>query len=61
VDIGGYPLIPLAKKIVFHLGIVSAGFWVPIFWGHFEALNNIFWGLGAQVTTKDIDLGQLLE
>jgi hypothetical protein len=58
VDIGGHPPIPLARKIVFHLGSFSAVFRVPNFWGHFEALNDVFWGFGAQVTVKGTDLGQ---
>jgi hypothetical protein len=49
VDINGHAPIPLARKIVFHLGIFSAVFRVPNFWGHFEALNDVFWGFGAQV------------
>jgi hypothetical protein len=57
LDIGGHPLIPLAQKIVFHLGSVSTVFRVPNFWGPFEALNNIFWGFGTQVTTEGIDIG----
>jgi hypothetical protein len=58
VDIGGHPPIPLAQKIVFHLGSFSTVFWVPNFWGHFEALNDIFWGFGAQVTLQGTNLGQ---
>jgi hypothetical protein len=50
VDISGHPPIPLARKIVFHLGSFSTVFWVPNFWGRFEALNDVFWGFGAQVT-----------
>jgi hypothetical protein len=52
VDIGGHPPIPWAQKIIFHLGSFLTVCWVPNFRGHFEALNNIFRGLGAQVTTK---------
>jgi hypothetical protein len=47
VDIGGHPPIPLARKTVFHLGSFSTIFWVPNFWGRFEALNDIFWGFWA--------------
>jgi hypothetical protein len=49
VDIGGYPPIPRAGKIVFHLDNFSEVFRVPNFWGRFEALNDVFWGFGAQV------------
>jgi hypothetical protein len=52
VDIGGHPPIPLARKTVFHLGSFSTVFWVPNFWGRFEALNDVFWGFGAQVTIE---------
>jgi hypothetical protein len=58
VDIGGHPPIPLARKTVFHLGSFSTVFRVPNFWGRFEALNDIFWGFGAQVTAKGTNLGQ---
>jgi hypothetical protein len=58
VDIGGHPPIPLSRKIIFHLGSFSTVFQIPNFWGHFEALNNIFWGFGAQVIVKDTHLGQ---
>jgi hypothetical protein len=33
-------------------------FRVPNFWGHFEALNDIFWGFGAQVINKENEMGQ---
>jgi hypothetical protein len=46
VDIDGHPPIPLAQKIVFHLGRVSIVFRVANFWGHFEALNDVFGDLG---------------
>jgi hypothetical protein len=49
VDVGGHPPILLARKTIFHLGNFSAIFRVPNFRGHFEALNDIFWGFGAQV------------
>jgi len=49
VDIGGHPPIPWAPKTFFHLGSFSAVFRVPNFWGRFEALNNAFWGFGAQM------------
>jgi hypothetical protein len=49
VDISGHAPIPLARKIVFHLGIFSAVFRVPNFWDHFEARNDVFGGFGAQV------------
>ena len=52
MDIGGHPPIPLAQKIVFHLGSFSTIFRVPNFRGHFEALNDVFWGFGAQMTAK---------
>ena len=42
VDIGGHPPIPLAQKQLFQFGNFSTIFWVLNFWGHFEALNNIF-------------------
>jgi hypothetical protein len=59
VDIGGHPPIPRARKTVFHLGSFSTVFRVPNFWGRFEALNDVFWGFGAQVTCqRHIDLGQ---
>ena len=51
MDIGGHPLISLAQKTVFHLGIFSVVFQVPNFRGRFEALNDVFWGFGAQVTS----------
>jgi hypothetical protein len=59
VDIGCHPPIPLARKTVFHLGSFSTVFLVPNFRSHFEALNDVFWGFGAQVTTYDTSLGQL--
>jgi hypothetical protein len=59
VDIGGHPPIPWARKIVFHLGSFSTNFRVPNFWGRFEALNDVFWGFWAQVTSKGTTLGQL--
>ena len=43
VDIGGHPPIPLAEKIVVSVWQFSIIFWVLNFWGHFEALNNVFW------------------
>jgi hypothetical protein len=46
---GGHPPIPLARKTIFHLGSFSTVFRVPNFWGRFEALNDVFWGFGAQV------------
>jgi hypothetical protein len=49
VDIDGHPPIPLARKIVFHLGSFSIVFRVPNFWDHFEALNDIFWDLGPRL------------
>jgi hypothetical protein len=58
VDIGGHPPIPRARKIVFHLGSFSVVFRVPNFRGRFEALNDVFWGFGAQVTAKGTYLGQ---
>jgi hypothetical protein len=58
VDIGGHPPIPWARKTVFHLGSFLTVFRVPNFRGRFEALNDIFWGFGAQVTTKCTYLGQ---
>jgi hypothetical protein len=42
VDIGGHPPISLAQITIFLLGNFSTVFWVPNFWVHFEALNNIF-------------------
>jgi hypothetical protein len=60
VDIGGHPPIPpipRARKTVFHLGSFSTVFRVPNFWGRFEALNDVFWGFGAQVTAKGTNLG----
>ena len=57
VDISGHPPIPLTQKTVFHLGSFSTFFRVPNFWGHFEALNDVFWGFGAQVAAKGTNLG----
>jgi hypothetical protein len=57
VDIGGHPPIPRARKTIFHLGSCSTVFRVPNFWGHLEALNYVFWGFGAQVIVRGIDLG----
>jgi hypothetical protein len=57
VDIGGHPPIPLARKIVFHLGKFSMVFWVPNFRGRFEALNDVFWGFGAKIIIGGTDLG----
>jgi hypothetical protein len=54
VDIGGHPPIPLAGKTIFHLGSFSGSKLL----GSFEGLNDVFWGFGAQVTTKGNDLGQ---
>ena len=48
MDIGGHPPIPQAQKIVSHLGIFSTIFRVPNFWGHFEALNDVFGDLGPK-------------
>jgi hypothetical protein len=39
----GHPPIPLAQNRVFHLGSFSIAFQVLDFWGHFEALNIVFW------------------
>jgi hypothetical protein len=57
VDIGGHPPIPLARKIVFHLGSFSTVFRVPNFRGRFEALNDIFWGFGPRRLPKAL-MGQ---
>jgi hypothetical protein len=57
VDINGHPPIPLAQKLVFHLGRFLAVFWVPNFWGHFEALNEVFWGFGAEVIASITNFG----
>jgi hypothetical protein len=57
VDIDGHPPIPRARKIVFHLGSCSVVFRVPNFWGCFEALNDVFWGFGTQLSTKGTYLG----
>jgi hypothetical protein len=57
MDIGGHPPIPLAQNIVFHLGSFSTVFWVPNFWGRFEALNDIFLTFGAQEIAKFFGLG----
>jgi len=54
VDIDGHPPIPQARKTIFHLGSFSTVFQVPNFRGHFEALNNIFWGFRAQVIAKKL-------
>jgi hypothetical protein len=48
VDIGGHPPIPLAQKTSFHLGSFSEKFWVPNFWGCFEALNDVSEDLGPR-------------
>jgi uncharacterized membrane protein YccF (DUF307 family) len=37
---------------------ILAVFRVPNFRGCFEALNNVFWGFGAQVLGKDSNLDQ---
>ena len=37
---------------------ILAVFRVPNFWGHFEALNDVFWGFGAHVTFHNTNLGQ---
>jgi hypothetical protein len=42
VDIGGHPPIPLAQHTVSILAVFLQFFRVPNFWGHFEALNDIF-------------------
>jgi hypothetical protein len=42
VDIGGHPPLPIGLHIVFILAVFLA-FQVLNFWGHFEALKNIFW------------------
>jgi hypothetical protein len=57
VDIGGHPPIPLTRKIVFHLGSFSIVFRVLNLWGRSESLNDVFWGFGAEVTTKGTNLG----
>jgi len=57
IDIGGHPPILLARKMIFHLGSFSIVFRVPNFQGHLQALNDVFWGLGAQVTRKGLYLG----
>jgi hypothetical protein len=57
VDIGGYPPVPLARKRVFHLGSFLVVFRVPKFWGRFEALNDIFWRFGAQMSIAGTNLG----
>jgi hypothetical protein len=41
VDTGGHPPIPIAQITIFILAFFLH-FWVPNFWGHFEALNNVF-------------------
>ena len=45
VDIGGHPPIPLPQKQIFQFGSFSMIFRVLNFWGHFEALNDIFLAL----------------
>jgi hypothetical protein len=57
VDISGHPPIPLTQKTVFHLGSFSTVFRVPNCWGRFEALNDVFWGFGAQENARDTDSG----
>jgi hypothetical protein len=52
VDIGGHPPIPLAQNTVFHLGSFSTVFWVLNFWGHFEALNDIFLAFGGIINLR---------
>jgi hypothetical protein len=42
-EIGGHPPIPLAQNKGFHLDSFSTVFRVLNFWGHFKALNNVFW------------------
>ena len=47
-DPGGYqwpPTIPLAQNSYFRLAVFLAVFWVPNFWGRFEALNDVFLGI----------------
>jgi hypothetical protein len=52
VDIGGHPPNPLAQNTIFHLGSFSTIFLVPNFWGHFEALNDVFWTFGGPWVSK---------
>jgi hypothetical protein len=42
VEVSGHPPFLLAQNMGFHLGSVSIVFQVLNFWGHFEALNNVF-------------------
>jgi hypothetical protein len=39
VDIGGHPPIQLAQRLISILAVV---FWVPNFWGRFEAEHDVF-------------------
>jgi hypothetical protein len=43
-DIGGHPPIPLSQSTIFHFGIFSTLFRVLNIKGHFNAINNVFWG-----------------
>jgi hypothetical protein len=53
VDIGGYLFHGLEKQ--FSIMVV---FRVPNFRGRFEALNDVFWGFGAEMTIEGTNLGQ---
>ena len=46
MEIGGHPPIPLAQNncpLWKFPSYFSTGFWVPNFWGCFEALDDVFW------------------
>lgn len=51
---GWPPNYSLAQNTFLHLGIFSTIFWVLNFWGHFEALNDVFltWQGPRWVTTN---------
>ena len=58
MDIVGHPPIPLAQKQLFQFDNFSTIFWLLNFWGHFEALNDIFFGFVAnQEIAKGSRLG----
>jgi hypothetical protein len=43
VDIAWPPTYSTGSKNNFHFGSFFTVFRVPNFWGHFEALNDVFW------------------
>jgi hypothetical protein len=60
-DLGGYrwpPTYSTGSNTVFHLGSFSTVFRVPNFWGHFEALNDVFLMFGGLEYSKAISWAQ---